>query len=155
MIIYLLFPLSFLGLIIGKIISNYTKDELKQGERYFILLSKAIILILILFEISLIYDHYYFILFGFILGYFFKREYFYLGLSLIASIKANIQFIVSTLIFLFGLPLGTLYRKKLTIQKFIIIFIIFSLPILAVKLIQYNPKIFLAISSGALIWELK
>lgn len=156
MLNYILIPLSFSGLIIGKLISNFTKDELKQGERYFKLFSKLIIISLITFKVFFIsWGYYYFLILGVIFGYFFKREYFYLGISLIASIQANIQFIVSTLIFMFGLPLGTLHREKLTLEKFIIIFIIFSLPVLITKLIQHNPEMFLAISAGALLWELK
>ncbi len=101
---------SFLGCILGYFTAKFTKEELKKGAVYFRLIQIIILILLIYYFIPMNFRLYLF-LFGVLIGVIFRFEYFYFGF--IASSFYNI-IISSLLIFLYGLPYGTLiyYLKK-------------------------------------------
>ena len=111
---YLYWAIAFVGLLIGSFIARRTKEELVPGSKYFILLERVVLFVLVLFAL-------YNVQFGiwaglsFLLGmlFFYKlsKSYFYLGLlMLLASfVSANFFAGVTALIFIFGLSYGTLF----------------------------------------------
>lgn len=119
----------FLGLIIGIIIAKYTKEELQTGKKYFTLLQKLFLfiislLLLFFFKLNIIYIIILSILFIIFL-FFIKLKkniimYNLLAIVLFISSSKEIYFIyISSLIFLYGIPTGTLfYYKKGNVKKF-------------------------------------
>lgn len=103
---------AFIGSFLGYFIANFTREELKSGEKYFKILE---ILILIVLSVSFLHYSFNWILFvfGLIFGAFFRKEYFYFGFGVFSNFN-NINFLASGLIFIYGLPYGSLlfYRKK-------------------------------------------
>ena len=110
--------ISFVGLIIGVFLTNSNKDELKPGRKYFILFQK-IIWALIISISSLAYNlpswASVVILIFTVLPFLDEKQisapsmYLFLGVILYLSSKSiNLMAINASLIFLFGLPTGTL-----------------------------------------------
>ena len=122
--------ISFIGLLIGILLAKLSPEEIKPGRKYFILLEKivliAIIITLIYYsEISLLG-----IFIGAFIGYFFRKEYFYLGLALMISLKhVNFNFLLASLIFIYGLPYGTLLKRHI-LKEVNINLVLFLIPLL-------------------------
>lgn len=135
----------FLGSIIGMIIAIISEEELKQGKKYFILLQKILLflmihLLLFFFNINTLLIFIISILFIIAL-YFLKIEnwnfiiYNLLALIIYLTYSDKNYFIyLSTLIFIYGIPLGSLfiekYKKKrnlFLIKKFLLSYIWFFL----------------------------
>lgn len=107
-----IFALSFLGLVAGVILAFLTKEELLPGEKYFKLLEKVLLLIIGVVIISYVADFFSFFFIGLVLGVFFRRLYAYAGV--LAAIESKeFLLLVSSLVFLLGLPHGTLIVKNL------------------------------------------
>ena len=151
--------ISFLGLVVGKIISYYTKDEYEQGLMYFKFLEKIIIALLIVVllfsRVSLILFLY--ILIGIFVGVFVREIYLFLSLSLVSSLMLgnNLILVVSVLIFFFGINNATINRinVKIIILNGIIFFIPF-LFLLTKSFINTNLSVFLGITIGGLLAQL-
>ncbi len=116
--------ISYLGLLIGFLLAVIAKEELKPGKKYFIFLQTIILLLIFLFLlifIKLIYLLVLLILASIII-YCLKRNkefnelpYIYIILSVIFFLSSkilNLFIIESSLIFLYGLPTGSLLTKK-------------------------------------------
>lgn len=105
--------IAFSGSFLGYFIANFTKDELKSGLIYFKILELAILLIL---SIGFLYFSFSLVLFffGVLFGVFFRKEYFYFGIGIFSNFNANVNFLASGLVFIYGLPHGTMafYRKR-------------------------------------------
>ncbi len=82
MVEFLIIIIAFFGLIIGFFISKFVKEELEQGRKYFLWLKKILILVFIIVLLYGSYERYIAIILGLIAGYFFNREYFYIGAGL-------------------------------------------------------------------------
>lgn len=117
MIKFLIFALSFLGLLAGIIISLFTKEELKPGKKYFMLFEKIILLSISLVIIFYVEDFFTFFILGLLAGFIFRRVYFYYGLALPLA-SGSFLLILSSLVFIFGLPEGSLLYYKLK-KKFV------------------------------------
>ena len=118
--------LAFFGLIIGLVLARFTPEEFKSGEKYFILLYKSVLFLLIVYLLYFVEFNWWIIgLFpGALAGYFFRNVYFYLGLGYFATLNIYAAF----LIFLFGLSWGTLMYhaknfKKILLFSFILFFV--------------------------------
>ena len=110
--------ISLIGQYIGYLLASKTKEELKQGEKYFKLI--CLILLLIIGIYSLIISFNFILLItGLILGFLIRKEYLYFGL-----ISNNV--FTASLIFIFGLPYGTLKYKNLNQLNFNLILFVFS-----------------------------
>ena len=135
--------IAFLGLIFGIFLGKYTKEELKDGKKYFILLEKVILFVLILFllyNVSFSFLVVVFSLLGVLLAHKLNKVYFYLGLTYVLVSDLSI----SALIFIFGLPYGwnLLY---------------FAIPLILLLVNDFvglYSEYFLAFTSGALFYEL-
>jgi len=107
--------ISLLGCLFGFILARYTKEELRKGVFYFRLLEILIILILIL--VILLSSDFNLLLFimGILIGLMLRFEYLYFGFVLVFPFSNDVLFLLSALIFIYGLPYGSLiyYNKKI------------------------------------------
>ena len=120
----LIIVISFLGLVIGYILKEFVKEEIKKGERWFVLSFQILLSLFILFLFYLgfkIYLFYIGILLGVILSRFIPF-YSLLSLSLIANFNGYL-FLNSSLIFVLGVFYGIL-RKNLRILFNLILFLV-------------------------------
>lgn len=115
--------ISYSGLFIGFILALIAKEELKAGKKYFIQLQKIILLLIFIFLIIFIKLNYtlFLLIFIIIIGLkkygkkdFNELVYIYIILGIIfylSSKNSNLLAIESSLIFLYGLPTGSLLYK--------------------------------------------
>jgi len=148
--------IAFLGLICGIFLGKYTKEELKEGKKYFIWLEKAVLFVLILFLLHNVSFSFLVIIFSF-LGILLSRKlnkiYFYLGLTFVLVSDLG----VSALIFIFGLPYGSLlyYNKKIKEWNWNLLY--FAIPLILLLVFDFvnlYSEYFLAFNSGALFYEM-
>src|SRR3989344_783744 len=119
--------LSFLGSIIGYFIGRFTEEELKPGRIYFEII-KIIVLALLTVFIFLKNFNLILLIIGLILRFILRYEYFYFGVLL----TQNLNFLNAGLVFLYGLPYGTLafHKKNLkTLFYSVVFFVIGSLAV--------------------------
>ncbi len=144
--------ISFVGSIIGIILSKTIPEEVKPGEKYFKLLKKIILFLILLlpayyFKISIL-----FFIIGLIIAYILKKEWLFLGLVLVLSYQIKeLNLVIISLIFIYGLPYGTLLKNKLDL---VINLILFLLPIILIYnnlYITYNQEIFSFVLGGLLM----
>jgi phosphoglycerol transferase MdoB-like AlkP superfamily enzyme len=111
----------FAALISGIIIRHFTKEEMKEGEKYFILLQRLLALIIVgVFLYFMNTKIYWIIIALFVVStliYQFDVKlpvyYVFFGSFLFFSSKEmNFFLIISSLIFLFGFPSGSLIKKE-------------------------------------------
>lgn len=138
---------AFFGCIIGYLIAKFTKEELKQGVLYFKILE-----LIILFCLSLLFLYYSFepflFIFGILIGIILRFEYFYFGFALFSNFFTNdFAFLSSSLIFIYGLPYGSLlyYNKKFVNIFYSLVW--FVLPFL-IYFFNYNM---LSFAAGGLV----
>ncbi len=152
MVNVLVLILSFLGLLGGVIVSYFTKEELKHGNKYFLLLEKSLLLAISFTIIYYVGEFFIFLALGVLAGFIFRKAYFYFGLALPLA-SENFLVLLSSLVFAFGLPHGTLlaskYKTKDMKKELIISANLFLAAILITLFLNYNPLLMLA--SGALI----
>lgn len=146
--------IAFSGLIAGYLINRFTKEELESGKVYFLWLKRLVILILFFILLIKSYDRYFALVIGFIVGYFFKKDYFYLGLSL-ASGFYLIKEIIASLVFIFGLAYSGLNHKTLDKKQIFYNFVFFIIPFLILLMPGNLLNNIMAFSAGALLWGLK
>lgn len=159
----LLMLIGFSGIILGIIIGRHTYEELKSGEKYFIffkgviLFSMSLILIFGIKRFSL--DLLFLLLLGFAIAHFLKFTYFFLGISAAASILTNQQLLILPLVYVYGLPFGTIryyhiknHRKLLKI--IIVNLILFMFPLLFL-FFDFNAYMLAAFSAGTLIANIR
>ncbi len=112
---------SYLGLFVGLILALMAKEEMKDGRKYFLFLQKLILLLVFVFLLVFINLNYILVLLilAFILVYLLRRKnelmYIYIILGVIfylSSKTLNLFVIESSLIFLYGIPTGSLLRKR-------------------------------------------
>jgi len=117
--------ISFSGLLIGIILAFTSKEELNPGKKYFILLQKlTLLLILILLlnflDISIYFRIIIYALFIFLMAINIKSQAIYPVLAVVfflSSKDINLFIINSILIFFYGFPTGSLFAKKLIKKK--------------------------------------
>ena len=120
----LIVVIGFLGLVIGYILKDFVKEEIKKGERWFVLSFQILLSLFILFLFYLgfkIYLFYIGILLGLVLSGFIPL-YSLLSLSLIANFNEYL-FLNSSLIFILGIFYGVL-KKNLRILFNLILFLV-------------------------------
>lgn len=108
--------IAFLGLMVGYLLTVLAKEEIKPGKKYFLILQRVLLLALALVLLSQVWTKKVFIIpfiLGIVVGYFLQFRYLYLGLALAASITLSVDFfvIVASLVFLHGLPYGSISSK--------------------------------------------
>ena len=101
--------ISFLGQFIGWFIANRTEEELKDGRKYFLVLTNLLIASLIIFSIYYSFNIYLLII-GLIIGFFINREYLFFS---VLAMRNDV--LLNSLIFIYGLPYGSLNYKSIKI----------------------------------------
>ena len=139
--------IAFSGLFMGLLLAHIAKEELKQGKKYFVILQKIILILIMIF----LNTKYYILIIASILLIFILKNYlkkqipeiplYYLIFGIIfffASRNPAILAIQSSLVFLYGLPTGTLYyKRKLTMSIMEILKnTTFFIPIIALFLLK-------------------
>jgi len=156
MLEFLIIIIAFSGLIIGFFINKFVKEELKPGEKYFLWLKKALILIFIIVLLYGSYSRYIAILLGLIVGYFLRKDYFYIGAGLAGGFF-YLRDLIAGLVFLYGLVYAALNPKEAKIKKIFDNLMYFIIPFLLL-LISFNyftTMDAMAFAAGALIWRLE
>jgi len=113
--------ISFSGLLIGMVLAFTAKEELDPGKKYFILLQKLILLLILIFllnflDISIYFRIIIYALFIFLMAINIKSQAIYPALAIVFFISSkdiNLFIINSILIFFYGFPTGSLFAKKL------------------------------------------
>ena len=145
--------LSFLGLIFGKLLSYFTKEEIKDGNKYFILTEKILLILIALSLLIIKIDIFsLFIFLGVIIYFFFRRISLFLGLSVVVSSFVNVEFglLISSLVFIYLL----VYSRNLKWKNIIINCLLFLIPISLIfveSFIKTNLSIFLSVIAGSVI----
>lgn len=154
--------IAFLGLIIGQVLASQVKEELKIGKKWFKLISKVLLLI-ILFKLALLtslsLSFFIALLAGVLINYFLKRLYLYFGFLILMSsfMNLNDKLFFASLIFLFGLTFGSLIyteKKKFNYKGSLINLILFLLPflfLLTKDFVVANGNLFTGFILGGLI----
>jgi len=139
--------IAYIGLFIGFILAIIAKEEIKPGKKYFILLQKIILLLIFIFLLLFINLKYVVVLLilAFILisilrtkKEFNELPYIYIILAIIfylSSKNLNLFIIESSLIFLYGVPIGTLMTKKS--KKETIIELLKNIPFILIAVILF------------------
>src|SRR3989344_4860014 len=118
----MLYLVSFLGQFIGWFIANRTEEELKDGKRYFLVLTNLLIASLIIFSIYYSFNIYLLII-GLIIGFFINKEYLFFS---VLAMRNDV--LLNSLIFIYGLPYGSLNYKSIKVLFMNILF--FFIPFL-------------------------
>ena len=139
--------IAYLGLFVGFILAIMAKEELKAGKKYFLFLQKIILLLIFVFLLIYIDSNYILVLLllVFIIIYLLKRKrkfnelpYIYIILAVIfylSSKNLDLFVIESSLIFLYGLPTGSLMTTK--DKKETVINILKNIPFVLIAIILY------------------
>lgn len=142
-----------LGLILGVIIGKMTKEELKPGKKYFVLMQTAIIFIMIFYASMFNLSAYISVILAFLLllkisnfrlteepklGFYYLAYLCFAFTFFESSINASL-IIFPSLIFIFGLPTGSLLlnRKKKIKHAFILLgfFFVISMILILLKIL--------------------
>lgn len=147
---------SFLGLIAGLIVAKAAKEEIKPGRKYFKVVIRVILFLLVVSFLFLSWTSLYVVvafLVGLILARYFDRVYFYLGLGLAASVGSSENFflLVNSLVFLFGLPYAGFIKLKEVYLDAIFFFI--PLLLLLIPIVFSYEHLLLGFVSGALFYN--
>jgi len=109
------------GIPVGLVLRKIAKDEIKKGIKYFIILKKILLTLIVIFILSSYQLNIFLFLFvGLVLGIIIfelnlniEKSYFVFALLFIISLKStNLLILTSSLIFLYGLPAAALIKKS-------------------------------------------
>ena len=144
----LIYILAFVGVLLGLLLAHLARDELKSGKKYFILFYRILLFILIIYLLYLAEVNWW--LFGIILGFLFSllfsELYFFLGLAVFSTLNIYVAFIV----FLIGLPYGTLLYAHKGVKKYLLYSLfLFFIPAL-ILLVNFPLTFIYAFVVGAL-----
>ncbi len=145
---YLIPIIVFLGYFAGWLIKKHTTDEFEAGKKWFVLMQKILIVVLAIgclyyTKLSL------WLIVGAVVGFFTVSTvgiYLYFGIiSFLSLIFTDYMIVMNSLMFLFGLPYGTMGTIKTDWKVFL-----FFVPLL-IFLIPIDYNLFFGICCGALI----
>ncbi len=143
--------IAVLGLAVGAVLAKVSPEEMKPGKKYFSFLRKlmltAFLVVLALYSNGM----WQYILIGLVIGFFIRLNYLYFGLAM-ASASGNLLFLVAALIFLYGIPTGSLMVEKSVFRPLVILItlIAFFLPFL-LKLITLSSPVVMSLCLGAMM----
>ena len=147
--------IAFCGLLVGYLLTFMAKEEIKPGRKYFAILERALLITLALVLLSQVWTTKVFfipLIMGVLVGYFLRFRYFYLGLALAASVTLPMDMfvLVASLIFLHGLPYGSISSKlKLPFHM-----VLFFIPILIMLFFSpNNVGLLLPFVAGTLLFQ--
>jgi hypothetical protein len=154
---FLIGLISFSGLLFGLLLRKIAPEEIPIGTRTFTIIQYFILFFIML---SLLYRSWFHpsIIIGFPLGMliarYFRVRYFYLGiaLSLAFMITNRSVLFISSLIFLYGLPYGTLLSKQVPerITRNLLFFLVPFMLLFMQPIVTLSLPFFLSLTAGAL-----
>lgn len=151
--IYLIPIISFLGLILGNLFYYNTKEEIWYSKFYFMVL-QLVCLLSIIGVLVYNFEFNWLLLVGFLVGLVLAEVvslWFFLGLSLLIGYFVSNLFLISSLIFVYGLPTGTLMRR-VVLEKFLELFLVFIIPLFLYFTIDYvGYEVFLGVVVGGVL----
>ena len=117
--------ISFSGLFAGMLLAFAAKEELNPGKKYFLLLQKLTLLLILIFlvnsfDIKLYLRIIIYVLFIFLMTFNLKSQLIYPAIAVVfflSSKNPDLFVINSILIFFYGFPTGSLFAKKLIKEK--------------------------------------
>lgn len=117
--------ISFSGLLVGMLLAFTAKEELEPGKKYFLLLQKLTLLLILIFLLNFFNINLYlriiiYILFIFLMTINIKSQIIYPILAVVfflSSKDINLFITNSILIFFYGFPTGSLFAKKLIKER--------------------------------------
>ncbi|MAH43720.1 hypothetical protein CL614_08450 [archaeon] len=146
--------LVFFGLVFGKVLGLITKEEVKNGERYFLIGERFVLLLLFVSLFFVRIDVFSVgILIGLLVYYFLARStVFFVGLGVFLSNFLGVEYglLIGSLGFLYLL----IFSRELEWFNVLVYFVIFILPFGLFPLesfIKGNLSLFLSISAGGII----
>ncbi|MBS3107621.1 hypothetical protein J4468_01780 [Candidatus Woesearchaeota archaeon] len=151
---FLLSIIAFSGLIAGIIIGHYTKEEYSEQNKYYKIVMQATCLILgaivvLRYNFSLL--NLALVVIGLITGFFlYDSIYLFLGMILATGYNWEFSYILFSLVFVIGLPAGTLLKEK-SIKNIIFIIALFVLPLMLIFVPQAN---ILGLFAGAALFSI-
>jgi hypothetical protein len=125
-----------IGLILGRVLAWIAKEEIRPGKNYFLILQKALFCAAVIALMFLNRTNVHYIWAGaliiFVYVYYYKKispeiVYGVLGLVFYLSSKTEYFLLASSLIFLYGLPSGTLLKNKEKIALNLLVFLVVSI----------------------------
>jgi len=122
--------ISFSGLFAGMLLAFAAKEELNLGKKYFLLLQKLTLLLILIFlvnffDIKLYLRIIIYVLFIFLMTFNLKSQLIYPAIAVVfflSSKNPDLFVINSILIFFYGFPTGSLFAKKLIKKKKLFVF---------------------------------
>ncbi len=155
MIKLLITIIAFSGLLIGYLLTFLAKEEIKPGQKYFLWLERLFrlaIIVVLLWMIATPKAMLIPFILGIVVGLFLKFRYLYLGLGVAAasSLSIDVFVLVAALIFVYGLPYGSMSSKlKLPFHA-----LFFFIPVLIMLFFSpNNTSAVLAFVAGALVLQ--
>lgn len=148
--------IAFTGLIFGIILRKIAAEEIEPGKKYFIIAQKLLLFIMVfafLYYIKINILSVLLFVIGYLLSYLMKYRYLYLGIASLLSllIKSEFPIIINSIIFLYGLPYGSLMKEdKKIIQNAVLYVIPLTLLLIKPNLISVEYYLFSFIA-GALV----
>lgn len=143
--------IGFLGFLIGMVIASKTKEELRQGKRYFKIAKKALLLLTALFILNYIEVNTILILAGGVVGYFVRKPLSYYGTSFGAVVITPLINILGAFTFLFCIIEGTLQFERENRKKILIALALFFGTYVAFRII--NMEVLANAAAGAMLVE--
>ncbi len=155
MIQFLIPIIAFAGIFVGALLKYIAREEVKFGKygpKYFVWMKRIILFLLILIILNF-YDYYIFLIIGILIGLIlgiFLTEYLFLNLVMILGFKSskNILLVLSTLVFLYGLPYGSILRR-IKLEQIVPVVLLFFIPFLLL-FFNFNLSLIIGIASGGL-----
>src|SRR3989338_2784998 len=147
---FLLPIVAFLGMVSGIITGRLAKEEFNENRRYVLFISRIILSILIVF-LSYKSGSILSFLIGLVAGFFLTATYLYLGLAVASTLASPFSFVVSTLVFLYGIPYGTLSFNTLNWRIIFLHMIFFLAPFSILMIWPSYSNVLVSLSSGLLI----
>jgi hypothetical protein len=144
---------SIIGLLFGKCLSYFTKEEILKGKRYFNILEKSFLLIVL--GVLLLKANIIGVVIGLVLGYF-LRSIIFIGLGAFASMFVSIEYslLVNSFVFLYLLT----YSRELKWVKVIENIGLFIAPVVLIffgeSFINGNLGILIGIAFGGPVAQL-
>ena len=159
--VWVYWVIAFIGLLIGAFIARNTKEELKPGKKYFILLERIVLFVLVLFtlyNVSFGFGTAVAFLVGLLFFYKLSKSYFYLGLVMLLASFVSVNYLASVtiLIFIFGLPHGSLFYPGKRIKYWHYELVFFLVPLILLvsgEFVLNNISYFFSFVAGALFFN--
>jgi hypothetical protein len=144
--------ISLSGLFFGILLAKISPEEMLPGKKY---LTAFYLAMLFTIACSLAYmSRLYLILaIGLVIGFFLPLLYLYLGIALVGSFFSsdNELLLISSLIFMIGLPFGSLFASnKFNYNKLLYYILIFLAPLIMFLLPVTDSHVMFSLSSGLL-----